>query len=364
MDINDIRKRFPTICQVADHPRLVADIEAAAKACEETPDSKGLLRLYQHRQFAANELTFWMCLNAFAEIGDDTADEIERHLAKVVAAVGLPKARSAYRLKLLAKEYKQFMDVRYEIAAAAGAADFFDKGSMDLEPGIGDALKNSDLKGKRNGNVVRMEVRVVHDDWPPRIDPALEEVMLSADVPVGYTVSLRFPVDAAFAARVKSLVEALYTAEVSGAVTAKANDVEFSCAPLVATYETCDDQCPVMSVSFELEPDVRLVSLPGFMRAMVDPQEREFFENAEGTYVFNADLADKRTYKDQPLSTKIAQAVQGKARQCETGVCNVVVLGTHSPMVDHDVDDAFIGPVAATYVKKADGSFASGGPLV
>jgi hypothetical protein len=95
----------------------------------------------------------------------------------------------------------------------------------------------------------------------------------------------------------------------------------------------------------------------------VDPQEREWINNPEGVQVFSGEMADQRTYEDKPFSTKVGAAVAGKVRQCAEGACNIVVLGTPSPMVDHDVDDAVHGAMAAAYIKADNGSFESAGAV-
>ena len=371
MDVKKVRERYPTLCAVSDHPRLIEDLEKAATAAASTSDRKGLWDAYQSKQFAANDLTFWLAIHEFGEWADSTADEMESNLATVAAAAagGLADARRAYRDKLLAKDHKQFTDVRYEIGAASGAATFFDQGTLQLEEGIGGAKKNSDIKGARGGKPVRMEVRVVHDEWPPGIDEGTEEIIRGADIPIGYSVLLAAPPDAAAAERAKGIIEALYKATNGGPGNADtsvvAGGVEFWFDPAEGSFAASGDDSMITSISFGgLDREDRYVSMPAFLRSTVDPQERDFFKNPKGVTVFSGEMAEMRTYKDQPLSTKIAQAVAGKARQCEENVVNVIALGTPSPMVDNDVIDALGGARAAAYVRNPDGSFHNAGYVV
>jgi hypothetical protein len=364
VDVKQVLTRYPTLCSVAEHAKLKTDLEAAAAAAA-TDDCKGLWRAHDAKAFAANELTFWLTIHEFGGLADNVADELERGLVKVVGAVGVPAARAAYRDKLLISDPRQFIDVRYEISAAGGSVDFFDAGTLKLEQGIGAAKRNSDMKGMRRGKPVRMEVRVVHDDWPPSLDPALEKVMLAADIPVGYSVLLSSMPNAAVAAEVKALVEALHAA--SGTQRTREGEpvlvkgVDFWFEPMEEKYEASGGTAVVSSIAFVDDRGDRSVHLPAFTRSMVDPHERDFFKNPAGVQVFSGEMADPRTYKDLPFSTKIGQAIANKAGQCETGIANIVVLGTPSPMADHDVVDALEGARAATFVGHADASFMASG---
>lgn len=364
MIVKSILERYPNLCTVAQHKNLHADLHLAAKSVEK--DQKGLWEHHEARRFVANELTFWLSVHELGGHSDAMTVGLEGDLKKIVSTLGLEKARQAYWRKLLVSDDKTFLDVRYEIAVTAGAMDFLDQGTVTLEASIGGAKKNSDIKGKHNGQTYRMEVRVVHDDWPPRTDPNLSEQMESVDVPVGYSVSLRFPANQRSADEVCRLIKAVYEAsqvkEFNYDQSTTIVGFEFWYDPQLEEFITSDEKCPACTIRLYGKDDIRIVLPPVHTRSMVDPQERGFFDNPNGgVQVFSGDLSDQRTYKDLPLSTRIAQAVQGKARQCEVNFCNIVVLGTPSLMSDHDVDDAFTGPLAATFVRNSDGSFRNGG---
>ena len=277
------------------------------------------------------------------------------------------QVRAAYRDKLLVGGIKPFTDVRYEIGAAAGASAWLDAGSMQLEAGLDGGEKNSDLAGKRNGVDVRLEVRVVHDDWPPRIDAKYEQAIMDSNVPSGFTAQLRFLPDLASAARVKHLIEELHRVtreggmDIGEAVTV--DGVKFFSELMGSGFSTQDDTVALSEVDFAGEHDHRLIVPPVFTRATIDPQEREWINNPEGVHVFSGEMADQRTYEHKPFSTKVGAAVAGKVRQCADGSCNIVVLGTPSPMADHDVDDAVHGAMAAAYIRTKDGSFESAGAV-
>ena len=142
MSVEAIFKRYPTLTAIADHPKLRADLEAATVAAANSADHKGLWEAYWAGRFTANELTFWLCIDQLGGVGDGTADEIEANLRTIVATVGEPKVRSAYRDKLLVNGKKPFTDARYEIGAAAGASAWLAPGSMELEAGIAGGKKN------------------------------------------------------------------------------------------------------------------------------------------------------------------------------------------------------------------------------
>lgn len=364
MDKQSVLNRYPQLCKVAEHRRLDDDLDAALNAATDTNDRKGLWKAYWAGRFSANELTFWLCVHEFGDRADHTADEIETNLATLEREVGFDAVRSAYQKKLLARQPSQFLDVRYEIAAAAAAAKFLDPGTLKLESGIGGAAKNSDVGGMRRAIPVRIEVRVVHDCWPPSIDATAEAIVLNANIPAGYRASLRFPIDPAIAETVKGIIESLYAVyavahiDISKPINGAGNRFWYN--DVAEAFDANDDSCPLSAVTFEAEREVRLVTPPVFTRSTVDPQERDYFSNPSGVQVFSGEFADKRTYENRPLSTRIAQAVEGKARQCELGVCNVVVLGTPSPITDSAVNDALFGVAAATFVRGENGFESAG----
>jgi len=366
VSIERIFKRYPVLCSVADHPRLCDDLAAAEEATK-IDNGKGLWDAYKGARFAANELTYFLCLDEFAEFADGIADEIEANLTKVVAAVGEQLARAAYRDKLLVNGIKPFTDVQYEIGAAAGASAWFDSGTLQLEAHLPGGQKNSDLAGNHNGVDVRLEVRVVHDDWPPRLDAVCEQTIMDANVPRGFIAHLRFLPDTAGASRVKRLIEELHRYTEAGPGDCDApvvvDGVIFHAGLMGSDFSTQDETIPMSEVAFDGERDERLIVPPVFTRATIDPQERDWINNPEGVHVFSGEMVDERTYENKPFSTKIGDAVARKVKQCGDGACNIVVLGTPSPMADHDVDDAISGAMAFICVKGKDGSFMSAGPV-
>jgi hypothetical protein len=366
MSAEQVLKRYPLLCAIAAHPKLQEDLGKAESAAK-IDDGKGLWAAYKAGEFVANELTYALCLHEFGEIADGVADEIEENLAKIVAAVGEQKAREAYRDKLLVNGIKPFIDVRYEIGAAAGASLWFDKGTMQLEAKLPGSQKNSDLAGKRNGVDVRLEVRVVHDDWPAGIDATAEQTIKNANVPMGFTAQLRFLPDTTAATRIKHLIEELHRVANAGSMEfgteVVVDDVTFHAELMGSGFSTQDEKIALSEVTFEGDQADRLIVPPVFIRATIDPQEYEWIKNPEGVHVFSGEMADQRTYENKPFSSKIGEAVARKVRQCAEGACNIVVLGTPSPMVDHDVSDAAQGAMAITYIKATDGSFTSAGPV-
>ena len=208
---------------------------------------------------------------------------------------------------------------------------------------------------------------VVHDDWPPRIDPSIEQAILDADVPVGFSVQLRFLPNAEGATKARRLIQGLYhhfkNGELEFGQKLEVDGVTFFAELLGTGFSNQDNAVTITEVTFEGEREDRLVSPPVFTRSMLDPQERDWIKNPKGVHVFGGDMADKRTYEDKPFSTKVGDAVARKVKQCAEGACNIVVLGTPSPLSDHDVEDGLLGALAASYMKQPDGRFVSAGPV-
>ena len=360
MSVSNIYSRYPTLCSIARYPQLEDDLKLAATTIGTNP--RAIVDLHNSRAFKANELIFCLCVDELAGFKDSIADEIENNLKRIVAAVGLDVVTSAYRDKLLINDPNAFTDVRYEIAIAAAASSYLEDKSLTLESPIENTAVNSDLQGLRKGWVCRMEVRVVHDDWPPSISPELLGDMENASIPTGYCVSLRYHVNESTARRVREYVEEFYEAwdkqDLTEGQTLILNTTVFSYDVDNCEIMTNDTDCPVNSIKLSIDDDIRIVTPPVYTRSMVDPQERDYFENekTDTIHVFNGHDVDQRTYKDLPLSTRIAQAVQSKTRQCESGVCNIVVLGTPAVYADNDVRVALLGPIAATYTKGSDGA--------
>lgn len=220
--------------------------------------------------------------------------------------------------------------------------------------------KNSDILGCRNGMRTRIEVRVVHNDWPPRVDEAAEDTIRGAVCATGFSAALRFLPDVAAAAVAKSVIEALASAPPGHAdpsIPVPAGPFTFWSDESSGSFTCADPGCPLTEVTFYPEQDFRLVVPPVFTQATIDPQERHWVDNPPGITVFGKDLADPRTYKDSPPSTKLAQAVESKVRQCEPGACNTIMLGTPSVLIGREVEDALLGPTAAAIEKGPDGSF-------
>lgn len=349
---------YPTLTSVAAHPRLGPDLDAAIAACAVNPEQ--LWTNYNARAFHLNELVFTICAGPLGSFSDGSAEEMERHLKAVVAAVGLAAARTAFANKLQTANERSILDVRYEIAAAAGAATLMDAGTLKLEAPIGVHAKNSDILGCRNGARTRIEVRVVHNDWPPRVDGAAEATIRDAVCAVGFSAALRFLPDATAADVAKSVIEALATARAhhgDPSVPVSADRFTFWSDESNESFTCADSSCPLTAVTFYPERECRLVVPPVFTQATIDPQERHWIDNPPGVTVFGKDHADPRTYKDAPPSTKLAQAVGSKVRQCEPGACNIVMLGTPSVLIGRDVEDALLGPTAAAIQQGPDGSF-------
>jgi hypothetical protein len=341
-----ILSRFPTICKLLAGRQFDNDIQKATELAAHADGRDRLKQEIKRKGFSSTRLVMFLACNTLLEMDDCTATGLEQDLQKLAGRVGLQKLQATFRDKLL--EDKQFDDTVHEIAVAAVCSDFFDSGTLALEQRIAasrSGKKNSDIKGLRGGQQYRVEVTVLHDDWPPRLDEGFQEIIEGANTEAGYTVALARPVTTrAGAEKVKRLIEELAAArKASPESDVTVQGVEYLYCG--GEYRPRQSTSPVDYIQFDDTTPTRLVGGPAVSRNTVDPQEWKKVKNPEGVFTSMDVKQDAQTHRATPLSTKIWQTLQDKLGQCEPDHINIVVIGLPNPIDDNEVLNALTGSV-------------------
>ena len=277
---------------------------------------------------------------------DPTAELIEHDLEKVKAAgITEDQMRGAFGSKLVNDE--QFDDVQYEIASAAIFSQVLDAGSCKLEfPLVGSAV-NPDLTGEWQGKRIRIEVKRI-DDMPPRREPGVLSIVESAEIPGGYDVHLNVPlISESEAEFIKKMIETLHEYRtLKSGEKLEISGHEFTMGR--HSLSTTDHMCPIRSIGFNDEPELRHVQ-PGVLSGpSVGSTEQvildEAFPTPEGVQVFDNSRVNPAARIKSTKSGRIYQDVEKKLRQCEDGAINIVVLGLSAPHYsEQDFADGLIG---------------------
>ena len=354
----------PTLCRVLEGTSLLKDLAQATSILAEGGERR-IWDAARGGQLSMNRLMLMLVeeMNA-ANSGADSNDiTLEEDLRTLVDAVGIDEVRSAFRAKLVADA--QWIDVNHEIAVAAAAVSILDAGTLRLEAEIKGSGRNSDVTGMYQGAKVRIEVTVLHEEWPPRMPEEVQTKLENIDIPCGYAVLLRDPVQfVEEAERVIEVVRQIYDRrsqidewgeQVGLMYVTREGDSTFGCdAGLVDTIEFVEE-----------DMKCRLVSNPAFSRPMMDPNEWSQMQDLnppEVKTLGDADVErDRKTHKNMPTSTKIIDVIRRKKnKQCEEGAINVVAIGVFMPIGERDIADALYGPEFATLSRSEEGTRAEG----
>lgn len=163
--------KFPCICQLANDGKLFSDdvailanLHAAHPQAHDYVDA-----VYHDSSLQAKELMIALSFPVVApEAADWVGQHLERDLELLLPVLGLPRLRTAFGSKLLARNRDQWIDAIHEVAVASATLDFFDQGTLELEKTIPGTANNSDVYGLRSGRPFRIDATVIHDNWPPQ----------------------------------------------------------------------------------------------------------------------------------------------------------------------------------------------------
>lgn len=355
-----VATRYPTLCQVLHGTSFAADVEEAVISCGGQDPQRALHKVTLAAigtkggaAIKSKRLSYYACCPCFTKYAEDVVDGVEADLKTLIGRLPIGQLVAAYKDKLLNDD--QFEDVVCEITAAATLASILDEGTLSLETTLAGKKSNTDVTGCLGGQKIRVEVTVVHDNWPPTLDATCREIVEAADVPVGYTVVLgSTTVTEATAREARDLIEELH----GQSVASPAKDLRHAKFTFLLCGDdyVCSEKGTLISrLTFEDDPAVRLAAIPAASRSTMDKHERDQLQNPPGVVVFGG---DSENHNDNPLSTRIWQRVDEKVRrQCEDGILNLVVLGQSKPWNDNSVHDALFGaPFASVgYIEDESG---------
>jgi len=352
MGTNAFTTAYPYLSQLLGGSDFNADVANALEVGQGATAMDNMREALEGGLFNLNELMWLICGAAVPELTDPVGAELECNLGVVVKAVGLDSARAAYRDKLLVNDQNTLEDVRYEIAVTAKACAVLDPGSVELEKPIPNATKNqkdwknSDIFGTFQKQPVRIEVTVLHESLPPAIHVELDDLVKQAKISSGFSVTLRSVlVDKDYAERVCALLELLHAChDASGGKDEKIDGVCFKWKK--GAYHCCQETSPFENICFYSADEFirdekkRDIIHPCSVRSVTPKYILDDHTNPPGVVTF-ADLPNAPT--QVPVSTKIHQILDGKLRQCEDGVINIVAFGNPLLMHDSEVVNAVRG---------------------
>ncbi|MBN9120811.1 MAG: hypothetical protein J0I06_16955 [Planctomycetes bacterium] len=343
--IDRLRDRFPNLMGLLDGPRVAAEVELAAPCFREESPFDCITHLKTEGRIGSSLLTYHL-LASLGEWGcfDPTVAQLELDLIRLASYLPDP--------------------VRYEIAAAAIACDVLEPGSLLLEEPIAGSDANPDVTGRWDGQRARMEVTVVHDDWPPSYSVAAEEEVKAASVPGGFQARLNIPLASVPAAKeARAFIERIHAEHPDQEDTKRTQVLigGFKFEKSGRDFYCWDARCPVGYVGFHGNDD-REVQGSCFTRSTVTRYESDDLEagfpTPPGVVVLGDAPRHPASHRSTPAGQKIYQILEGKLRQCEPGAINVVVLGQPKAANDRGVDDALLGSPLALVRRADDGSAA------
>ena len=345
--IVELVTKYPTLMRLLDGPGFRKDLEKAMSYFNHSDPVESVHEASLRKEFTSGLLVYHLG----AALGKDdwfapVASLIEADLTKISSFVkDFDSIRSAYRDKLL--NDAQFDDVRYEIASAAIFCDVLDGGSVSLEEPLLNSKKNPDVTGIWKGQKTRVEVTVVHENWPPAISLEAYDIARSADVEGGYVASFNIPLaNESDAKRAKKLIEQLFVerAEHPGqeviweGFTFKAKRDEFRCD---------SEASPLRYIEFH-EFDFREIRGAAVTRSTITKDEAKDLQaeypKPERVVTWEDLKKHPTAHKTTPIGQKIYQMLEEKMlKQCEPRSINVIVLGQPMRMNDNGVYDALLG---------------------
>jgi hypothetical protein len=161
-----MKTAFPRIMEMLDGPSFREAVGEWAKIIEQG-GVRALELAVENRTLKQRDLAVFLCVPmqiSCAQL-DSRVATMEHDICRLLGALGTEAVRGAFRNKLLADGHLE--DTRYEIAAAATCIDFLDANTLSLEAPLVGSTRNTDICGLRQGKEHRLEVTVIHDDWPP-----------------------------------------------------------------------------------------------------------------------------------------------------------------------------------------------------
>ncbi len=373
----ELINQFPNLMKVLKATTFGQDITKAEGFRNSGNPGAAFESALENQEFKSNKLAYSLFWGIFTGHPIPLPVNMEADLAKVSTCIEkFEEISKAYRSKLV--NDIQFEDVTYEIAATAIFCDLFEVGSMGLEvPLHKDTKKNPDITGTWDKRKARAEVTVLHDDFPPRHDPACEREIERAEVKGGFILNVNFPLtDLTLARRAREMVEALaegYTERPGQKIVV--DGFEFSSRN--EEYRCDDPSSPVKYIEFNDIEDCRLVQGTAFTRETMTaaeasqvkedhpdpevtyeqprPEDQEFATKGGpipiGKVYRSPDPRDRnffRTHERTPVGQTVFDKFVVKILgQLESGAINVIVLGQPSPWNDKAVHDALAGSAFA-----------------
>lgn len=353
--IEQLKQMFPKLMAVLDGSKVKADLKAAEAYMAMPNPCRSVHEAKATGKFKSGVLTTHLCA---ALVGDPHSrheiSDIEADLARIATCVKPPDAirtlKQAYRDKLLNDD--QFDDVKYEIASAVICCDVFDKQGVSLEECLPDSAKNPDITGALDGQRSRVEVTVVHDNWPPAHSDKAQQIAESATVGGrGYSAHLNIALAReADGELVKRLIECLYAKRSADSGKSVVNG--FTYYKATGNEFRCDDvQAPLSYLEFTDPPfTYRQVHGACFVRNTITTDETavfdELFPKPEGVFTTTDVPHNRQTYRAESVGLKIYEMLNGKRAQCEVDSINIIILGQPMPMNDTEVMNAVRGSEA------------------
>jgi hypothetical protein len=353
-DDKNLSRLYPSVNQLLIGTSFNTDWRNAVEIVNEGSSEEAesaFIKACRAKQFKSNELM--KCLGTprltSMSMGASLADSLDQDLAALIAATSVEQVKGAFAKKLL--NDAQFEDVRYEIGIAATSLGYFDVGTISFEQELTGSKKNSDLCGRHLGRRCRIEVRVIHDDWPLRLSENFEDRLNGVEIPVGYSALLRNAVQ--FEDEVNAACKAIRS------IYERRNDVheggleieDWNVYPGDAAHKFVADGGPICDIEFHpYDMKLRMVEAPAGSRSTMDSNEwSEIRQRNPKGVLTTADIKlDPRTHKTTPLSTVIWQRLDDKRKQCEPGAVNIIALGIPLPAGARHVEDAVTGAVYAS----------------
>lgn len=312
------------------------------------PDAWGRFHDYADKnKIRSRSLLYYLFLSLRIDGAyDPTAELIEQDLGNIRAAgVTEDEMRGAWFSKLV--NDVQFDDVQYEIASAAIFSQLLDPGTCKLEEPLHGSAVNPDLTGAWRNKRIRIEVKRV-DDMPPRREPNALSIVEEAEIPGGFDAQLNVPLILETEAKfIRRMIEQLYehrTLQRGG--TATVEGFRFTMGH--PYLNTANHNSPLRSVSFNDEPEFRIVQPGVFSGPTISPTEQTMLDDAFPASGVVDGFANAHVNPAARLrSTKgerVYGDVKGKIRQCEEGAINIVILGLSAPHYDeNDLTDGLLG---------------------
>jgi hypothetical protein len=286
------------------------------------------------------------CLGYYTYFGGQSAllRELEEGLGILIGSLGHSSVSAAYRDKLLACSRQPWEDTAHEVAVATRASRFFDAGTLELEEPLPGSSKNTDVYGKFNGGIVRIEVTALHEDCSPAIDCSWIDLVKSAEIASGFRLTLRRPLSSKeMAEEVKhslELLHAQYHPDEGTPLQVEGHGFEWD----RGVFRNVSGSSAIETLDFDFPTETREVVNPCRTRRVTPRIVEDNFPNPPQVISMMPEGMD---HNDNPVSGKVRQIIENKLDQCQDGVINILALCTPDPSNDLDIESALKGPLVA-----------------